>query len=444
MLNLIVICSDTFRADCLGCFGNYSVDTPCLDLLADDGVVFENAYADALPTIPARRVYFTGKSLLPFALRETKDGRKVRVNPWAPLRPEDVTLAQVLADNGYVCGFITDVYHYFKPDMNLHRGFTSWQWIRGQEHDLYKSGPRARYNPKDYMPRHLWNEQYDALTRQYLMNLQGPPTEDDYFVAQVCRAGIQWLEENAEQKPFFLWLDMFDPHEPWDPPKRYRDMYYDNYPCERFIFGYGARQKDIKPEDIPAIRGLYYGEVTFVDRWIGRFLERVDDLDLFDDTVIVFLNDHGTCLGEEGVVQKTGMLLHPYINQIPLIIRHPSGEYSGKRVRGLVSAADIMPTLLALLDIEPPPGVTGQNVWPLVTGKKRRIHRVVHTGFGAYASVRDLKWNYIVNYDNPEAEPGPRLYDLTDDPGETKNVVSKHRDVAKRMQQHIDELWHAE
>lgn len=78
-----------------------------------------------------------------------------------------------------------------------------------------------------------------------------------------------WLERNLASKPFMLWLEMFDPHEPWDAPRRFQQMYYDKYPVERFLFGYGVDKERLKPEDLPALKGLYSAEVTFSDLWIG-------------------------------------------------------------------------------------------------------------------------------------------------------------------------------
>ena len=102
-----------------------------------------------------------------------------------------------------------------------------------------------------------------------------------------------------------LWINMFDPHEPWDAPPEYQKMYRAEYPYERYLFGYGVRNQDIRADDLPVIRDLYAAEVTFSDHCIGRLLDQVEKLGLLDDTVIVFSTDHGTHLGEEGCVQKT-------------------------------------------------------------------------------------------------------------------------------------------
>jgi len=429
MKNIIVIIADTFRADYLGCYGNDWIKTPNLDQLASEGVAFTNCYADGLPTIPARRVYHTGKSILPME------------NGWCPLYPEDVTFAQVLKRNGFTTAFIVDTYHHFKPNYNFHIGFDTWEWIRGQEADCWQSGPKEKFDPKKHMPEHLWNENYDRLMRQYLMNTQDLRGEEDYFCAQSCRAAMRWLERNTGSKPFMLWLDTFDPHEPWDAPERFKKMYYDNYPCERFLFGYGVRHQDIRPEDIPALKGLYAAEVTFVDLWIGRLLEKVRDLGLMDDTIIAFSTDHGTHIGELGCVQKTPGLLNSCVAQLPLIVRHPDSQFAGKRVNALVNAIDFMPTFLSMLGVEGPEEMDGSNFWKLVTGATDAIHERVFTEFGPFAAVRNLSWHYFQNIKGANPGKGPGLYDLKNDLKETHNVVKEHPDVVAEMKRYLEERF---
>ena len=442
--NLIFIVADTFRADHLGCYGSTRVKTPALDRLAAESVTFTNAYADGLPTIPCRRVYHAGKSIIPMR----KHGG------WIPLQEGRTTLAQVLGKNGFRTGFIADTYHYFKPNMNFHTGFDSWQWIRGQESDRWRSGPREQFDPKKLMPEHLWNPGYDNNLRQYLMNNQDRQTEADYFCARSFRAGLEWLKANAGSKRFMLWIDTFDPHEPWDAPERFRRMYCDKYPCENFQFGYGVRNKDIRPEDLPAIRGLYAAEVSFVDMWVGRFVEGVRDMGLLDDTVFVFSTDHGTHLGEEGCVQKTAALLNSCVARLPLIVRHPDPALAGRRVDALVSAADYMTTFLAMLGVKHGLALDGKNFWDLATAKTDHIHDHVMTEFGQFAAVHDHRWHYFQNTQakdaltatyvkqqagavTKQARGAPHLYDLESDPKETRNVVLDHPDVVAEMQERL-------
>jgi arylsulfatase A-like enzyme len=434
-LNMIVIIADTFRLDHLGCYGSERIKTPNLDKLAAQSIVFNSAHAEGLPTIPSRRVYHTGKSVLPYA-------------EWQPLIANDITFAEVLSKHGVTTGFITDTYHYFMPDYNFHRWFDSWQWIRGQENDKYRSGLKDKFDPKKNMPAHLWNEKYDEILRQYLINTQDNDSEENYICMRSCKAGVQWVKENYGPKPFVLWLDLFDPHEPWDAPPRFQKMYRDKYPFERYLFGYGCRIKDIKPDDIPVLKDLYAAEVTYIDYCIGRFLDEIEKMGVMDNTIIVFSTDHGTHLGEEGCVQKTPSLLNRCLSHIPLIIRHPDKNFAGKRINGIVSALDYMPTFLELLGINDYKTMDGENMWQLVTGEKAALHDEVYTVFKDFGAIHNLEWHYFQRIKDQDSDQSIKqndkheqmmgsiyLYDLKKDPLQTKNVVTEYPTVAKQLRE---------
>ena len=427
-LNMIVIIADTWRADHLGCYGSTRIKTPYLDKLAEESVLFADASAEGLPTIPCRRVYHTGKSVLPEA-------------KWQPLADSDITFAEVLRKHGVTTGFIVDTYHHFKANYNFHRGFDSWHWVRGQETDRWKCGPKDKFDPKKHMPAHLWNQRYDTNMRQYMMNTQDRKSQEDYFCARSCRAAMDWLEQNASGNPFMLWIDMFDPHEPWDAPLKFQKLYRSEYPFERYLFGYGVRNADIRPDDLPVIRDLYAAEVTFSDYCIGRLMKRVEQLGLMDNTIIVFSTDHGTHLGEEGCVQKTPALLNACVTRIPLIIKHPDKRFVGKRVHALVSAVDFMPTFLPLLGINDYKNVDGRNMWPLVEGEIPSIHDNVYTVFNKFGAIHNLNWHYFQNVTGKNLGKGPCLYDLKTDPEQKKNVIRQFPRVAKdlrnKLQNHL-------
>lgn len=431
-MNLVVIVADTFRADYLGCYGNDWIRTPNLDRLGEEGVRFTSFYADGLPTIPERRVFFTGKSIIPM---EKRGG-------WRPLKEGNTTLPERLQEKGFRTAFVTDTYHYFKPGMNFHKSFDSWHWIRGQETDQWKSGPKERFNPKNHMPDHLWNEEYDRNMSQYLMNTQDINYEQDYYCARTFRRAGKWLERNGDEAPFMLWVDTFDPHEPWDAPRRFKEIYYDDYPCDRFLFGYGVDREEVREEDLPALRGLYAAEVSFVDMWIGRLLDKLEELKLKEDTIVAFTSDHGTQLGEDGYVQKQPPPLKSRVVRLPLLIRPPGGDerLGGETVGQLVSSVDLMPTLLDLLDIEKGSEIEGRSAWPLAIGKTDSLRKRVFTEFKDFAAVRDSDWHYFQRTGG-EVEPGETLglYDLEEDPQEETNIAERHPDVIKEKRAVLEE-----
>jgi arylsulfatase A-like enzyme len=226
---------------------------------------------------------------------------------------------------------------------------------------------------------------------------------------------------------------MFDPHEPWDAPPEFQKMYRDEYPYERYLFGYGVRNQDIRPEDLPVIRDLYAAEVSFSDHCIGRFLDRVAEMGLLEDTVVVFSTDHGTHLGEEGCVQKTPGLLNACVSHIPLIIRHPDSRFAGQRVEGLVSAVDYLATFLSLLGIRDDENLDGRDAWRLATGEEESIHDEVFSVFDNFGAVHTLDWHYFQNVRGTDPGKGPCLYDLKNDPLQTKNVLLDFPAEARRL-----------
>src|SRR5262249_33418185 len=138
--------------------------------------------------------------------------------------------------------------------------------------------------------------------RQYLRNVAGREREEEYFGPRVMRTAAEWLERFAHRGPFYLHVECFDPHEPWDPPASYVDPA--RVGEERIIYPRLGRSSYYDERDLQSIRELYAGEVRMVDRWIGHLLDRIDSLGLRENTVLVFLSDHGIFLGEHGLLGK--------------------------------------------------------------------------------------------------------------------------------------------
>ena len=264
----------------------------------------------------ARRIFMTGRGILPFEDAPHPIGVDPTLPGWRPLGEDDISLADCLSARGYQCGMVTDLWHLFKPTMNLHRSFHTWQFIRGQEADQWLTAPLSRFDPRKHIPEHLHGgENFDRRMRQYLQNTDWWRSEEDYFAASTMRAAVKWLETCRDRAPFFLYVDTFDPHEPFDPPKQYAEMYCDKMPCDRPLWGYGVNAGKTRPEDLPWIKGCYAGEVSFVDTWVGHLLEAIDNMGLAKDTVVAFTADHGTEFMEHGKMMKSPQQLYANITR---------------------------------------------------------------------------------------------------------------------------------
>ena len=447
-MNIICICLDTFRADIIGSGKKYShTQTPNLDAFANESIRFTRAFGEGQPTLQIRRGLFTGMRSFPWRFNFDRRGHWHHAPGWHKIPPEQDTIAEVLLERGYLTALIADTYHMFKPTMNFSRGFAHLDFIRGQESDNWRSGdPRLIEDQLRQHVREPINWQHHAGLVNYLLNQRHRRSEDDYSCARVFRAACEWLDDNHTVGPFFLWIDSFDPHEPWDPPAGYADAYLPNYSGKDFITpGAASDTGDPTEDELRRIEALYLGEVTFVDKCIGRLLSKIEDLKLRDDTLVVLLSDHGTQLRDQGRFGKGPDQLHPFNTQLNLLIRHP-GEQQSQEVDAFVQNHDLMPTLLHQLGI-PCDWTDGADFWQLVTGEQLSIRDRIITGWADFAignararvSVRDEHWNFCtaVGYDDPD---GDELFDLADDPAEIHNVAHNHPAVVEACRTEVEGL----
>ncbi|MFN4261203.1 MAG: sulfatase [Gemmataceae bacterium] len=444
MLNLIVICVDSWRADILSEHGQCRwIDAPVLRDFAKQCAIFDHAYGEGMPTVQMRRGFFTGMRTYPWHFNIDGQGLSPAFYGWHRIPGSQTTLAETLLHHGYCTGVITDCYHLFKPTLNFTRGFLSWDFIRGQQGDNYRVGPFYDIDIRKYVPD---GEEHDYATHaqiiNHLMTNRDRRTEEDYFAPKVFGSAMDWLRDAHTNAPFFLWVDSFMPHELWDPPAEYADRYFPNDgSLKDFIHpGVMSRVQDPSPAQIERTKALYAGCCTLVDKWIGHLLQTIDELRLWDDTVVMFVTDHGLELWDDGAFTKIGAnagKLHPYNTQLNWFIRHPDGPRH-VHIPGLVQNHDMMPTVLDLLGLPGSEMFDGKSIWPLVTGKEPEIRPRIITGWGPWAAVRDTRWNCILNPTTPDGKP--RLFDVVNDPLEKQDVAGEHPDVVAACRRHLEGL----
>jgi len=429
-VNLIFIMLDSFRQDHVGLYhrgrpafeGVPPCRTPNLDAFSRDCIVLDNAYPEGLPTIPVRTALMTGQQTLPF-------------RPWQPLTPQDVTVAELLHREGYTCGLVSDCYHYRAPGMNFHRGFHAYRWIRGQEYDPYDSGPTRR-NLDDYVNAHyppIWRQRVE----QFLANTDTFQREEDWFPSQVVEESLTWLERNRGRKPLFLWIDSFDPHEPWNPPARF-DVYRDPaYTGKRLIMPMGGPYSNwATEEEARDIRGLYAGEAAFVDHCLGRLFRGLEEMGYLDDSIVVITADHGHPLGDHGKFLKGGDRLHSELLKVPFLVRLPGGRHGGRRTSALVQFHDVLPTVLDLMGLSrDTSAMHGRSFRPVLEDRLDGHRLAIIVGYheGADRCVRDERWSLVLR---PEGQPD-ELYDLENDPGERCNLIDSRPEEARRLAGHF-------
>lgn len=436
-MNIVCIIFDSLRKDCMGVYGKPfwgEVKTPNLDGFAEEALMFTKVYPESLPTLPARRAIYTGKRVYPFNKGEFHlKGDFAGAAGWGPIPEQDDTIAEILQANGYRTGFVSSVYHQFKPSKNYWRGFAQWHFVRGKENDPYKSGPEPTEEEINYyLPEEMQTLPYRReFMKRVIQNIRSLKDEEDYPIAQVMLESARWLEENRDAKNFFLMVESFDPHEPWNVPSHYRQIYDTTTSREQILSGYSDTSH--LPEDlIKRTQANYSGLVSMCDRWFGYLYESIKNLGLLDDTVVMVTSDHGHSIGDKNYIGKRGYPSSPDVVDIPLLVKHPRGEGAGKKSDILVQHHDFFSLMLGFSGVQydaQEKGIDGKDFWgtALKTDRSFRDHATV--GWGTGVTVVDDNWwlNCRVN------GKGPFLYNLKKDPEMKKNVASDNKEVVDKL-----------
>ncbi|MBW1800934.1 MAG: sulfatase, partial [Deltaproteobacteria bacterium] len=422
-MNLILVFIDSLRQDHVGAYGNPWIKTPNLDRFASESVRFNRAYPEAMPTLPFRNGTFTGRRVFPFnrwkahlaswpVIQIQGSGKDWNVQGWSPLNRDETPMAEYFLDQGYRTALATDVFHYYYPGMNFHRGFQSWEWIRGQEWDCWKTNllthePEAveKYFPGgvDLKNPKVWE------VERYHLNTDHRQSEEDYFAPRVFRAATKWLEQNYRTEQFFLCVDCFDPHEPWDPPPYYRDLYDPGYKGKEVIMPLYTDNASgyLSESELKHLAANYAGEVSMVDHWFGFFMNKVKLLGLDKNSLIVVISDHGLALGDKNFTGKMPFGLMPCLLDLVLFIRHPEGAGAGQECDAFVQNHDILPTACNLMGVDIPEWVDGKDIWPVVEGKREGVRNHASSIFKGYAWVRDEEYAMTMKTDKTDVA----LYD---------------------------------
>ncbi|MGB6838569.1 MAG: sulfatase [Dehalococcoidia bacterium] len=433
--NAIVVMLDTLRADHVGCYGNDWIETPAMDALAEESILFTRAYPESLATIPGRRSMHTGLRTWPFRVWALERGN-VPLPGWQHIPEEQITVHEAMVDAGLHTVFVTDTHHFFKPSQNFHRGFRQWRWVRGHESDPHRSIVEVKPEEvEQFLPEGL-DEKKSSHTRllltQYLANQGERESEEDYQAPRVFRGAMELLEENQKVDRFFLLVDSFDPHEPWDPPKKYVDLYDRGYEGREIIQPLYAPSDYLTEAELKHMRALYAASVTMVDRWLGLFLERARELGMLEDTLLIVTSDHGHQLGEHGLTGKLPGGLWYELMDVPLLVRRPDGVGAGTRVDAFAQLHDIPPTVLKALGVEPPAPQDGMDLLELAA-ERVAPREQVSAGYAFNSWCRDERYVYFAGNDGR----APHLYDMVADPLQEQDLAAEEQGVVEQMHEKL-------
>ena len=464
-MNVIWITCDTWRQDHVGAYGNNEILTPSLDALAAKSVRFDNYYAAAFPTMPARADHHTGRWTMSFM-------------NWGPLPGGQVTLAQTLVQKGFTTAAAVDTPFYLRSEMNYDRGFQAFF-----------------VDPSQLMGGYFWSEKQDRLPTNW-SGREGESGqqfgnevnrnheswdvraawrhESDHCAPKTFTLAMQWLERHYKED-FFLYIDSWDPHEPWDAPAYYTELYWPGFDGISVYPPYGRWQETpgITEEMVRKAHAAYCGEITMVDTWIGRLLRTVENMGLMEKTAIIFTTDHGFYFGEHGGLFGKQFTTKPdgtpcprwdeeatwgpnplYKENVllPLLVYVPGvspGVYAQP-----ASAVDVMPTVLDILGQDIPGFVEGSSLLPKMRdtslpGREFVVSGEPFTNPGdpvryvdnslrrrgplAMITVTTGEWSLLYNAEPESSE----LYNLSSDPRQERNVASHHTVEAKELHQYL-------
>jgi choline-sulfatase len=431
--NVLFLCSDDHAAYVLGAYGNTVVRTPNLDRLAAQGARFDAAFANCPFCTPSRQSVITGR--YPHASGVTL--------LQTPLAEEQVTIADHLKQSGFKTAAVGKMHFNSK----LKHGFD--YRIDSEDHDAYLAENPARKPPPDQPYKPVW-QPFRVPAREWLNADRLPGTgyphpadpenqglyDEDFLGTYFVRQAADFMAQHRDER-MCVWLSFYEPHSPY------------NFPIEDAKNHDPARVPlpQPGPEDgrwVPAIfrdiaevdrRGIvaaYYNSVEYLDRNIGRALDALDELGLAESTLVVYVGDHGYLLNHHGRFEKH--MMWDEAVRVPLLIRDPRAP--GRSVAALVEMVDLVPTILDALGAPPMPSAQGRSLLPLIHGKADDHRDFVFSEYfhDNKAMVRTERWKYIyttgekdlqLGYETGFGPSGPlrRLYDLHNDPNETRNVA---------------------
>lgn len=379
-MRAIMVMYDSLNRRLLQPYGCDWTKTPNFLRLAQRTVTFDNFYVGSLPCMPARRDLHTGR--YSFLHRS-----------WGPLEPFDNSMPKMLHQSGVYTHLISDHDHYWEDGgATYHTQYTTWRCVRGQEADASSNVVSEPYVPahvptmREFTHPEWWRHSWHNKAEIHSTN-KWP--QDDVF-----DQGLDFLERNKNEDNWFLHIETFDPHEPFDSPQEYRSLYPDDYDGDHFDWPPYAPVSETD-EQVKHIRKRYASLLSMCDKNLGRILDFMDRHQMWEDTMLIVNTDHGFMLGEKDWWAKSVMPCYNEIAHTPFFLWDPrSPEQGGTRSNVLAQTIDIPATLLEYFDVSLPREMQGMPLRHLMDGSKKRDYALF--GFhGSFVNITDGQHLYM-------------------------------------------------
>ena len=400
-MKAVMIMFDTLNRRMLPPYGCDWVHAPNFARLAERTVTFDNCYVGSMPCMPARREIHTGR--YNFLHRS-----------WGPLEPFDDSMPEILSESGVYTHLSTDHQHYFEDGgVSYHTRYDSWDFHRGQEGDSWigqvadpvEPASRNRITTSYDRPR-----RYGDTRRQDWINRAVMDSEEKQPQAKTFAAGLEFIRRNRGEDNWFLQLETFDPHEPFFTQQKYKDLYPHEYNGKLFDWP-PYRQVEETPEEVRHLRYEYAALLSMCDEYLGKALDLMDELAMWDDTMLIVCTDHGFLLGEHDWWAK---IVPPFYNEVahtPLFIWDPRSRVAGARRAQLTQMIDLPATLLEYFGVARPPDMEGIPLADVIAEGAPTRDAILFGVHGGHVNITDGRYVYMRGPDDP-TQNGP-LYEYT-------------------------------
>lgn len=411
-MKAIMVMYDSLRRDLLSCNGG-PIPTPNFERLAARTVGFENCYVGSLPCMPARRELHTGR--YNFLHRS-----------WGPVEPFDLSMPQILKENGIHAHLATDHYHYIQDGGATYCGrYSTWDCARGQESDSWIAdlSPRdGEFAPNQLSPENTSGPMREARKQggwQNMSNRGAVKDESDYPMNHTFENGIDFLKRNGKYDRWFLQIETFDPHEPFTSPESFQAGFLSPDALEGPDWPpYAPVCED--PKAVENMRRKYYGLTAFCDWQLGRILDLMDEMDLWKDTMLIVNTDHGFLLSEHDWWGKGSMPCYEELVHTPLFIWDPRSQKKGEKRKALVQTIDLAPTLLDYFGLEIPEQMLGKPLKEVIESDEPVRQYALFGYHGAPVGITDGRYTLL----HGVADSSVKSYEYTLMPTHMKAMFS--------------------
>ena len=426
--NIVLITADQLRWDYVGAYNaNSFIYTPALDSLARDGCLYERAYSPNPVCIPARYNLMTGLTARHHGFDDNYFESQAKVCPW--YLP---TFAQILSDCGYNTAAIGKMH--FQPERRA-TGFDLFENCDEVVKDIEEDEYAKFLRDKGY--GHV-GSLHGVRNVLYMQPQQSLLPEALHGSSWVADRSIRYIRNRkTRSSPFLLWTGFIHPHPPLDVPPSWAHCYDGRIPKHTSsvtpLSKLGEENKSIanfeNEESINRMRELYACAVSFMDQNVGRILDAIDQEGLRDNTLVVFISDHGEMLGDLNTYQK--FLPYNASSRIPFIVRWPKKVKAGTRTEHFVDLNDLLPTFLDAAGTTYPAdySLPGESLFSTAPKKDRSVQYIEHQhGSKRWCCLLDERYKYVHNYGDED-----QLYDLQEDPDERINLLyqSQNEEIIK-------------